>query len=186
MAEPARQLATMATPTARPGITLSERTPPAAVNLRGSSADPAFARAAGAALGCILPTRPNTVETAGGTTLVWLGPDEWLVLGEPGTESTLCHRLETALDGQHVSIVDVSGNRALFTLEGEGARTVLEKGCALDLHPRGFGPGQSAQTLLARAQVIMIQRAEGAYDIMPRRSFAPYLRAWLEDAMQHL
>lgn len=185
MAEPARQLATTAAETLRRGITLTELTPPAAVNLRGLGRDPAFVRAAGSALGCILPLRANTVETTAGRTVVWLGPDEWLVLGEPGQEGAIADALEVALAGQHVSVVDVSGNRALLRLEGDGARGVLEKGCSLDLHPRKFTPGCSAQTLLARAQVILVARGADAYDILPRRSFAPYLRAWLEDAMIH-
>src|SRR5207302_506874 len=67
---------------------------------------------------------------------------------------------------------------------GALARETLMKGCSLDLHPRSFTPGQCAQTMLARAQIILHQ-IDGApsYDLYPRRSFAEYLWLWLCDAM---
>ena len=99
------------------------------------------------------------------------------------TVARLAADLESALAGQHVSVVNVSGNRALFRLSGDGARATLEKGCSLDLHPRAFFPGRAAQTLVARAQVLLVQRDTApTYHIMPRRSFAAYIRSWLEDA----
>lgn len=184
MVEPLRRRATSDAAFRRGRLTLIELEPPAAVNLRGSGGDAAFLRAAGAALGCKLPTTPNSVETAAERSIIWLGPDEWLILGSPGIEAAVTDELEAALEGQHVSVVNVSGNRALFRLSGDGALETLQKGCSLDLHPGVFVPGQAAQTQLARAQVLLIQRdGTPTYDILPRRSFAHYLRAWLEDAM---
>ena len=43
-------------------------------------------------------------------------------------------------------------------------------------------PGACAQTLLARAQVILYRPAPDAFGILVRPSFAGYLRAWLRDA----
>lgn len=166
------------------GLTLVELVPPAAVNLRGDPADPRFARKVGAALGCVLPTAPNSVQTAAEVTVLWLGPDEWLVLAEPGRDASLVAELAAALDGVPASVVDVSGNRARLRLAGPGAREVLAKGCPLDLHPRAMKPGDCAQTVLARTAVILHQVDDRpCYDLYPRRSFAPYLAAWLRDAM---
>ena len=165
-------------------LTLVELVPPAAVNLRGDPADPRFARTVGAALGCVLPTAPNSVQTAAEVTVLWLGPDEWLVLAEPGREASLVDELVAAMDGVPASVVDVSGNRARLRLAGPGAREVLAKGCPLDLHPRAMKPGDCAQTVLARTAVILHQVDDRpCYDLYPRRSFAPYLAAWLRDAM---
>ena len=62
---------------------------------------------------------------------------------------------------------------------------MLAKGCALDLHPRAFVPGRCAQTLLARAQVILEQLDdEPAYRLLVRGSFAGYVATWLLDAME--
>ena len=114
------------------------------------------------------PVEPNT---AAGDVL-WLGPDEWLVLG--GSERDF---------PAAAAAVDVSANRVVLELAGPAARDVLAGGCSLDLRPRSFGPGRCAQTLLARAQVILHCTGEDTFRILVRPSFAPYLRAWLADAI---
>ena len=113
------------------------------------------------------PLAPNTV---GGDAL-WLGPDEWLVLG--GREEDYADQ---------PAAVDVSANRICLELSGEGAADVLARGCALDLHPSVFPPGRCAQTLVARAQVILYRPEEHTFRLLVRPSFADYLRAWLRDA----
>lgn len=165
-------------------LVLAELVPPGQINLRGDVKDPRFARAAGTVLGCVLPLNANTVQSASDLTVLWLGPDEWLVLTPPGAEADVIARLRGALADVHAAVTDVTGNRAQFRLSGPGAREVLLKGCSLDLHPRSFKPGQCAQTLLARAGVILRQVDETpTYDVLPRRSFGEYVWAWLKDAM---
>ena len=112
------------------------------------------------------PVAPNTVVGDA----IWLGPDEWLVLG--GREQDYA---------EMPAAVDVSANRVCLELSGEGAAEVLARGCALDLHPSVFPPGRCAQTLVARAQVILY-RTDDAFRLLVRPSFADYLRAWLRDA----
>lgn len=121
------------------------------------------------------PTTPNTVlgdETRG---VLWLGPDEWLVVGLPGTETLIVAELEAALGGEHRSIVDVSANRAVVDLRGASRLDLLASGCGLDLDPRGgWLPGVCAQTLFAKTQVICQER-EDATRVFVRPSFADYL-----------
>ena len=112
------------------------------------------------------PVAPNTWD---GDAL-WLGPDEWLVLN--ATEHDFA-------DAQ--AAVDVSAAR--LVLELDGARAVLAQGCSLDLRPHVLPPGRCAQTLLGRATVILQCVDDDTFRIFVRRSFAPYLRAWLEDAI---
>ncbi len=165
-------------------LILAELTPPGQVNLRCDAQDPRAARAVGGVLQCLLPVNANTVQSAAEVTVLWLGPDEWLILTAPGQEGALIARLREALGGLHAAVTDVTGNRALLRLSGPQARETLLKGCTLDLHPRGFRPGQCAQTLLARAGIILHQRDDApTYDILPRRSFAEYVWLWLSDAM---
>ena len=114
------------------------------------------------------PTEPNT---AAGDVL-WLGPDEWLVLG--GREEDYPGA---------AAAVDVSANRVCFELSGDGAEDVLAQGCTLDLDPSVFEVGRCAQTLLAKAQVVLHRTDAETFRIFVRPSFAPYLRAWLEDAL---
>jgi len=107
-----------------------------------------------------LPPDPNTFTGGADGSVLWLGPDEWLVVGPP------------------------SANRTALEVRGPKARAVLEGGCSIDLHPRAFGPGRCAQTLLARANVIVQQLTdEPVYRIFVRPSFATYLATWLTDAL---
>ncbi len=77
----------------------------------------------------------------------------------------------------------MSDGRAVIGLSGPHASDVLMKGCSLDVHPRKFAPGDCAQSMLAKALVILHQTdAAPAYDIYVERSFADYLWSWLEDA----
>ena len=128
-----------------------------------------------------LPTAPNTAWEDGSRAALWLGPDEWLVLGPPGTGPDIVGELEAALDGTHRSVVDVSANRVALELSGPRAKEVLSKGCALDLHPRSWWSGMSAQTTLARTQVILHERSDTT-GVLVRPSFADYLVDWLIDA----
>ena len=128
-----------------------------------------------------LPTTPNTVWEEDARAALWLGPDEWLVLGPPGSGHEIVAELEAALDGSHRSIVDVSANRVALELSGPRADEVLSKGCALDLHPGAWRPGMCAQTMLARAQVILHERSDST-GVLVRPSFADYLVDWLIDA----
>jgi sarcosine oxidase, subunit gamma len=125
---------------------------------------------AGAALGVELPTEPNTVATAGDVSALWLGPDEWLVLGGAGPEP--------AAHGW--GVVDVSAQRTIVVLGGPAAIEVLAHGCALDLER--MGERRCAQTMLARANVVLWRTQPDEFRILVRASFAPYLAAWLLDA----
>ena len=137
------------------------------------------------ALGTPLPTAPNTVAEAGELRVLWLGPEEWLVVGPDGAAASTTALIRNALGDGPASLVDVSANRTTLELSGPAARVVLEKGCSLDLHPRAFGPGHCAQTLLSKVNVVLHQTdPEPGYRLLVRGSFAQYLADWLLDAME--
>jgi sarcosine oxidase, subunit gamma len=158
----------------------------AQVDLRADPADTVLMARLAAVIGAPLPQTPNTVAgDPSGTLALWLGPDEWLVVGPPTSDSGLERGLRAALDGSHGSVVDVSANRTVIELSGPAAQAVLESGCSIDLDHRAFGPGQCAQTLVARANVILHQvNREPSYRIFVRPSFAAYLATWLADALE--
>ncbi|HEY7400186.1 MAG TPA: sarcosine oxidase subunit gamma family protein [Actinomycetota bacterium] len=127
-----------------------------------------------------VPVDPNTFE-ARPQEVLWLGPDEWLLTRPADGNHDLVAELEAALAGEHHSIVDVSAARAVFELTGPGTIDLLSHGCGIDLHPRSWGEGDCAQTLLARMQVILQQRHD-ATRVFVRSSFADSLADWLLDA----
>ena len=127
---------------------------------------------------------PNTAtSTADGRATLWLGPDEWLLCAPAADGAALADALGTALSGRHHSLTDVSAMYATLALAGANARTVLMKGCRLDLHARAFAPGACMQTALARAQAILHMTDDQTYEITVRNSFSVYLATWLLDAM---
>jgi sarcosine oxidase subunit gamma len=176
-----------ATRAAGGAVSLAEVPFLAQLNLRLDPKGPA-ADTVALELGAPLPTEPGA-SSSGQLTVLWLGPDEWLVVGPAGTEGELEARLRSAIGDAHASIVDVSAQRTTLLVAGPRARDLLAMGCALDLHPRSFGAGSCAQTMLARAQVVLVGRDPGdgdpggaAFWVLVRASFATYLVDWLVDA----
>ncbi len=154
------------------------------INLRTEVADVAVMERLRAALGFPLPQEPNTSSSSGDRTVLWLGPDEWLVVGPEDQQELIEGSVRSALGDTPGAATDVSANRTVIELRGANARDVLATGCPLDLHPRVFGPGRCAQTLLARAQVIVhLVEAAPAFHVYVRSSFAAYAADWLLDAV---
>jgi sarcosine oxidase, subunit gamma len=135
--------------------------------------------------GVPLPLQPNRVASMRELRTLWLGPDEWLVTAPERIAPDLYGRLSRALADRHATVTDLSASRAVIEISGADARTLLEKGCGLDLHPRAFGPGQCAQTVFAKLPVIIDQLSPApAYRLFVRRSAARWLADWLIDAAQ--
>ena len=125
------------------------------LDLRGDPSDHEFMEGVERALGLALPVEPNTVSQGDGKQALWLGPDEWLIVTPSDEQGSVADRFGGALGGAHSSVTDISGGQTLINLSGERAREVLAKGCSLDLHPRAFGEGMCAQTLVAGANVTL-------------------------------
>jgi sarcosine oxidase, subunit gamma len=156
---------------------------PAQVGLRVDPESEAAVRA-GEALGIELPVEPNTAARSGERSVLWLGPDEWLVVEPAGREAETELVLREALAGEG-AVVDLSANRTALLLSGPSAREVLATCCALDLHPRAFGPGDCAQTLVAQAQAIIeLVDDTPAFRVLVRPSFAAYVAEWLLDGVR--
>jgi sarcosine oxidase subunit gamma len=137
----------------------------------------------GQALGIALPVEPTTVATAGERSVLWLGPDEWLVVDTQSTPEEIEATVRAAFAPDWGSVVDVSANRSVIELSGPQARDLLARGCSLDLHPRSFAPGRCAQTLLASTAVILWQTDDTpTCKILVRASCAAHLTRWLADA----
>ena len=139
---------------------------------------------ASAALGVDLPVAPNTWVPAGTGRAVWLGPDEWLLTSTTETPEELESRVRAAVLPLGGFATDVSAQRIGLRLTGARVRDVLAKGCSIDLHPRVFGRGSSAQTMLGQAGVVLLALSDAADDVvvLVRSSFAGYLADWLLDA----
>jgi len=176
-------LAACADTSADAGVVLSELPFRHQIAVRGDSDDPALIEAVQQVIGAKPPTEHNTAagpaDLAAGPRILWLGPDEWLVVSADNRAAALASALAT----QHAAVVDVSDGRTVISISGPNARDLLAKGCPLDLHPRVFAPGRCAQTVIAHAHVIIHQIDDApCYEVYVHRSFADYFWHWLEDA----
>jgi sarcosine oxidase subunit gamma len=169
------------------GVRLAERPGRGKIDLRGDPHARGFMAAVGRALDLLLPSEPCTSAARDQLGALWLGPDQWLLTCPAGDVPGLLASLREALAGVHAAITDVTDGRVAFHIAGPSAREVLAKGCPLDLHARAFPPGRCAQSLLAKAPVLIHlvddhpEQGPG-FDVYVARSFAHYLWTWLEDA----
>jgi sarcosine oxidase subunit gamma len=122
------------------------------------------------------------VTTGDGVAVLWLSPDEFLVVSDE-QPAELTSRLFEALGDEWGSVTDLSANRTTLELAGASARATLEKGCPLDLHPRAFETGSAYVTLIGSVPVVLWKVDEEVYRILPRSSYADFLGRWLIDAM---
>ena len=164
------------------GLAIVERDPLACVNLRGQAAEARFMRSVSSVIDVQPPLEPCTSVTGLFGSVLWLGPDEWLVVSESQSGGEITARLRQALHGIPAAVTDVSDARIIFVVSGIRARDVLAKGCSIDLHPRAFPSGRCVQSLLAKAPVLIHASSFQSLEIHVARSFAEYAWAWLENA----
>ena len=163
----------------KPGLVFSEMVHLGKLNLRASKSASTQVKSV---ISCAFPTAANTFSSAGERHVVWLGPNEFLIICEADKDAELAGALESALQTQHCAVTNITDALAAFHLKGTAVRQVLAKGCAIDLHPSSFTSGDAAQTLLSHAAVTMLAVADNELIVICRTSFAPYLHDWLLDA----
>ena len=82
-----------------------------------------------------LPAACGAVSGSGDTSVLWLGPEEFLVVAPLEAHESLggdlIQALREALADGEGQVVDLSANRTTFELTGPLSRAVLEKGCFL-------------------------------------------------------
>ena len=152
------------------------------INFRADPNDADIMQRLASILGFALPVVPNTATSHNDRRALWLGPDEWLIVGPDGQQEILGQGLRDGLSGTVGSIVDVSANRTTLEVGGPKARKQLSHGVPIDLDARTFGPDRCAQTLLAKAQVVIERHHDEPFHLYVRSSFAHYAAEWLLDA----
>lgn len=133
----------------------------------------------GVALHAEMPKGPSRTVNGDGVSLIGTGPGYWLAYTDdqsPFWAETLRDRLAGL-----ASVSDQSSAYDILRLTGNGARTVLQRGMAIDLHPDNFGPGSVATTAIAHVGVIVWQiDDQPSYHVATFRSYAASFRHWLD------
>jgi sarcosine oxidase subunit gamma len=120
---------------------------------------------------------------------LWLGPDEYLLLGGidvsevAGDESpeAAAGALELALKGMPHALVDISHRQFAFEVSGPHAATILSGGCPLDLDLSEFPVGMCTRTVFSKADILLWRTEEEAFHIEVWRSFAGYVTGLLRE-----
>lgn len=147
---------------------------------------PAALTAAAAALGIADADAPGRSTGDGAATLIWLGPDERLLLSWRDGPAALDARLRSALAGHAHSLVDVTQRQIGLRLDAPFAADLLNCGCPLDLDPARFPVGSATRTLFNKTDIVLWRRGADDFHIEVWRSFADYLARWLVEAAQDL
>jgi len=117
---------------------------------------------------------------------LWLGPDEYLLLGldEAAKDATLL-ALQRALGDLPHALVDVSHRQFALEVSGPHAADILSGACPLDLDLAEFPVNMCTRTVLAKADLLLWRIRENAFHLEVWRSFGGYVTGLLgEIAME--
>jgi len=170
--------ARVATPSSDNRVLISELPHLGYLVLRGKADDAAFMQAAAGVLGQALPSQPMTVLPTPVGVVLWLSPDEWLLVCQRSTRDALRASLATALQDLFAQVVDNSGGFTTLRLAGPEHMMLLRQ-----LSPYDFerlAVGRCASTVASKTGFTVARTDEAGVLIVFRRSFADYLWRLLE------
>lgn len=163
--------------------TITEQPARGMITLRGNLAEVAVKNAATGVAGVDMPDQ-RACRIVGPRGIAWMSPDELLVMVPDDEVASTVTTMTETLAGQHSLVVDVSDARALFRIEGPGAREALAKLSPVDLSPAAFGPGQIRRTRLGHVPVAFWMVGDDAFELVCFRSVAQYVFDLLKAAAE--
>jgi heterotetrameric sarcosine oxidase gamma subunit len=128
-----------------------------------------------------MPVGPAWVERDG-LVVVGSGPGTWLAYGR-GVGSDWSGDLERRLAGL-ASVSDQTGAYRVLQIEGPDARTLLQRGAAVDLDGSAFPVGSACLTVIGHVDVIIRSLTDGrSYEVAVYRSYAESFLRWIDAAV---
>lgn len=146
------------------------------VSLRGNAGDPVFTEKVTAITGVSLPVIPCSFAVSGGTKVLWISPDEWMIVCERQRLSSLITSLKTELRGIRSQVADNSGGYTQVRLHGRNAQDVLHHVSVYDF--AALEAGKVVGTTFGKSSVYVHRDGEG-FCLLMRRSFADYIWRYL-------
>jgi len=153
------------------------------VTLRGNLKSTKLKAAVKAVTGMAVPG-VRKIDMAGESGAAWMSPDELLLFVPYAEVNAKLAELDKALTGQHFLAVNVSDARAMFHLDGAGAREVVAKLMPVDMSADAFGPGDFRRTRMAQIPAAFWMPTETSVQIVCFRSVADYAFNLLKDASE--
>ena len=153
------------------------------LNLRGNAADAEFLAGVKEALGVALPITPCSSAKSDLAQIMWLAPDEWLIIVASGSEVEIEQKLRTYLTG-HFAVSDISGAQTLLELSGKDVIGLMKKSTGYDLHLDSFPVGKVVGTTFAKTGAHILRVSEDRFQLIVRRSFSDYVWLWIQHGSQ--
>ena len=158
------------------------------INLRLDPNNNDYMSICGKILGAVLPTKPNTYVQNEKVKIIWLGPDEWMVINDQ--ENELFIKLKNELGDLEASVTNVSENRTIIRLSGKKIITLLSKFLVLDLEKNLGTQSSCAQTFFVKVPILLVRNDDNnqapVIDIFTNRSHANYIYNLLVDGTKNL
>ena len=158
------------------------------INLRIDPNNNLHTSACGKILEAILPTKPNTFNENEKVKIIWLSPDEWVIVNKK--EKNLLKDLESELGNKDASVTDISENRTIIRISGNKIYKLLSKFLVLDLEKNLSNESACAQTLFVKVPVLLVRNSKEKeipeLDIFINRSHSNYVYNLIVDGTQNL
>ena len=168
-----------------PGTGWLKATPPALRFVL--HADAHARRAAAPAWGVGFAEESCRAVVEGTRATLWLGPDEYLLLGRADgsdadiveSELAAAEAIELALVDLPHALVNISHRQFGLEVSGPHAATILNGACPLDLDLSEFPVGMCTRTVLAKADIVLWRTDDDAFHLEVWRSFSGYVTGLL-------
>ncbi|MGC1520952.1 MAG: sarcosine oxidase subunit gamma family protein [Steroidobacteraceae bacterium] len=141
------------------------------------------ARAAAAPVwGVECPEEACRAKLQGSRAALWMGPDEYLLIGtDEEARETAFSSLDSALGQMPHALVDVSHRQFALELSGPHAADILSGACPLDLDLGEFPTGMCTRTVLAKADIVLWRTGEAVFHLEVWRSFSGYVSGLIRE-----
>ena len=118
---------------------------------------------------------------------LWLGPDEYLLLGRADgsdadiaqSELAAAEAIEHALGDLPHALVNISHRQFGLEVSGPHAAAILNGACPLDLDLSEFPVDMCTRTVLAKADIVLWRTGDDAFHLEVWRSFSGYVTGLL-------
>ena len=135
-------------------------------------------------LGMDIPRISNTATVHDTYSVLWLGPEEWLLIVPESDEDRIASELSYGVADDWAVVIIVSDHYSIITIQGSETTEVLAQACGIDIHPQEFSIGQCCRCAFARTTAIVRPLdSQGTYELILESSYAQYAEHWLSRAI---
>lgn len=153
-------------------VTVTDAGPTGMITVRGDLSAPWMAEALQQVVGAGVPGQRQVARGTQGS-VVWMSPDELLVVCEHARSAQVEAALTAAFAGQFATAADVSDARSVLHVDGAQARDVLAKLCPVDF--ADFAVGSVRRTRAAQVACAIWRDSDTTWTLVSFRSVGRYV-----------